>query len=50
MTPEEFLCFSIAWDWMYQGVTVEGINRETAAILGMFDPQSASQPRKPCYS
>ena len=32
-TPEEFLCFSIAWDWMYRGVTVEGINRETAAIL-----------------
>jgi hypothetical protein len=31
--PEVFLCFSIAWDWMYRGVTSEGICREVIATL-----------------
>lgn len=29
----EQLCFSIAWDWMFKGVTSEGINRELSSIL-----------------
>ena len=29
----EQLCFSIAWDWMFKGVTSEGINREISSIL-----------------
>ena len=29
----EDLCFSIAWDWMFKGVTSEGINREVSSIL-----------------
>lgn len=29
----EQLCFSIAWDWMFKGVTSEGINREFSSIL-----------------
>jgi hypothetical protein len=31
--PTEDICFSIAWDWMYKGVTSEGINREVSTIL-----------------
>lgn len=31
--PEDFLCFSIAWDWMYRGVTSEGVCREAVATL-----------------
>lgn len=26
-------CFSVAWDWMFKGVTDEGINREVSSIL-----------------
>lgn len=33
MNPEEFRCFSIAWDWMFRGVTEEGICRESVASL-----------------
>ena len=29
----EDICFSIAWDWMFKGVTSEGINREVSGIL-----------------
>jgi len=31
--PTEENCFSVAWDWMYKGVTSDGINREVSAIL-----------------
>ncbi len=31
--PTEDICFSIAWDWMFKGVTSEGINREVSSIL-----------------
>lgn len=31
--PAEFRCLSVAWDWMYRGVTEEGINREAVATL-----------------
>eukprot|EP00571_Detonula_confervacea_P000867 CAMPEP_0172328380 /NCGR_PEP_ID=MMETSP1058-20130122/60322_1 /TAXON_ID=83371 /ORGANISM="Detonula confervacea, Strain CCMP 353" /LENGTH=2122 /DNA_ID=CAMNT_0013045493 /DNA_START=119 /DNA_END=6484 /DNA_ORIENTATION=+ len=31
--PIEDVCFSIAWDWMFKGVTSEGINREVSGIL-----------------
>ena len=31
--PSEDICFSIAWDWMFKGVTSEGINREVSGIL-----------------
>jgi len=30
---DEQLCLSVAWDWMYQGVTAEGTNREVASML-----------------
>lgn len=30
---EEKLCVSVAWDWMYRGVTQEGINREVSTVL-----------------
>jgi hypothetical protein len=30
---EEPLCISIAWDWMYRGVTPDGINREVVTAL-----------------
>ena len=30
---EEKLCVSIAWDWMYRGVTPAGINREVCTVL-----------------
>ena len=30
---EEKLCVSVAWDWMYRGVTSEGINREVCTVL-----------------
>ena len=30
---EEKLCVSVAWDWMYRGVTPEGINREVSTVL-----------------
>jgi len=29
----EDVCFSIAWDWMFKGVTSEGINREVSGIV-----------------
>jgi len=29
----EDICFSIAWDWMYKGVTSNGINKEVSGIL-----------------
>mmetsp|Transcript_27524 Transcript_27524/g.40496 ORF Transcript_27524/g.40496 Transcript_27524/m.40496 type:complete len:1131 (-) Transcript_27524:848-4240(-) len=29
----EQLCMSVAWDWMFKGVTSEGTNREVASIL-----------------
>ena len=29
----KLLCVSIAWDWMFKGVTSEGINREVSSIL-----------------
>ena len=29
----EDICCSIAWDWMFKGVTSEGINREISSIL-----------------
>ncbi len=29
----EDICFSIAWDWMFKGVTSEGINREVSSVL-----------------
>lgn len=29
----EDICCSIAWDWMYKGVTSDGINREISSIL-----------------
>lgn len=29
----ETLCMSIAWDWMYRGVSVGGINREISSVL-----------------
>lgn len=31
--PTEVICMSIAWDWMFKGVTSEGINREVSSIL-----------------
>jgi len=31
--PTKDICFSIAWDWMYKGVTCDGINREVSGIL-----------------
>jgi hypothetical protein len=30
---KEQLCISLAWDWMYRGVTAEGINREVCTTL-----------------
>ena len=30
---KDHLCISIAWDWMFKGVTSEGINREVSSIL-----------------
>ena len=30
---KETLCISVAWDWMYRGVTVPGINREVVSVL-----------------
>jgi hypothetical protein len=29
----EELCISIAWDWMYRGISSEGINREVSSTL-----------------
>ena len=29
----EDICFSVAWDWMFKGVTSEGINREISSIF-----------------
>lgn len=29
----EDICFSVAWDWMFKGVTSDGINREVSGIL-----------------
>lgn len=29
----EILCISVAWDWMYRGVTIKGINREIVSGL-----------------
>lgn len=29
----EQICISVAWDWMYRGVTSEGINREIVSTL-----------------
>jgi len=29
----EHVCISVAWDWMYRGVSSEGINREAVATL-----------------
>ena len=37
----EQLCFSIAWDWMFKGVTSEGINRELSSILECVQLNSA---------
>ncbi|KAL7553995.1 hypothetical protein ACHAWF_017589 [Thalassiosira exigua] len=31
--PTEDLCFSVAWDWMFKGVTSEGIDREVSSVL-----------------
>lgn len=31
--PTEDICFSVAWDWMFKGVTDEGINREVSSIF-----------------
>lgn len=31
--PTEDMCFSIAWDWMFKGVSPEGINREVSSIM-----------------
>lgn len=30
---EEKMCVSVAWDWMYRGVTPAGINREISTML-----------------
>ena len=30
---EEKLCVSVAWDWMYRGVTSAGINKEVCTVL-----------------
>ena len=30
---KEQICLSIAWDWMFKGVTSDGINRELSGIL-----------------
>lgn len=30
---ESLFCASIAWDWMYKGISPEGINREVSSIL-----------------
>ena len=30
---EEKLCVSVAWDWMYRGITSAGINREVSTVL-----------------
>jgi len=32
-SKSEDICFSIAWDWMFKGVTSEGINREVSGIV-----------------
>ena len=29
----ELLCFSVAWDWMFRGVTASGINREVVSTI-----------------
>ena len=29
----EILCISVAWDWMYRGITIDGINRELVSCL-----------------
>ena len=29
----EEICISLAWDWMFRGVTAEGINREICSVL-----------------
>lgn len=31
--PTEDMFLSVAWDWMFKGVTSEGINREVASVL-----------------
>ena len=30
---QEKLCISIAWDWMYRGISAAGINREVCTVL-----------------
>jgi hypothetical protein len=32
-SAEESLCVSVAWDWMYRGITRAGINREVTSML-----------------
>ena len=47
---KETNCCSIAWDWMFKGVTSEGINREISSILecsrilSAYDLQSLAIP------
>ena len=31
--PTGYMCCSLAWDWMFKGVTSDGINREVSSIL-----------------
>ena len=30
---KDLICVSVAWDWMFKGVTSDGINREVSSIL-----------------
>lgn len=32
-SDKEEVCISIAWDWMYRGITSQGVNREVLATL-----------------
>ncbi|KAL3786447.1 hypothetical protein HJC23_011028 [Cyclotella cryptica] len=33
ISQEDLVCVSVAWDWMFKGITSQGINREVASIL-----------------
>lgn len=33
ITYSKTLCLSLAWDWMFKGISSEGINREILSIL-----------------
>jgi hypothetical protein len=53
---KDLTCVSVAWDWMFKGVTDEGINREVSSMLECArlnqkdDVQSLGIPEVAIYS